>query len=286
MKIRIGTRTSPLAMAQTYMYQKALNTAFPDAETEIVRFTTKGDKILSKPLDKIGGKGVFVGEIEDALCKGEIDAAVHSAKDLPAELAEGLEISGVLPRGNYRDMLITPKGRHFSANDIFTVGTGSQRRQINFSKIYPKAVFSGIRGNVDTRLKKLESGEYDGIILCAAGIERLGINLDGFETDIYNYDQFLPAPCQGIIAIECAVGSKAAELTAEISDRNTMLSFEAEREAVRLLGADCTVPVGVFSEVRDDDIFVRVSDRCVKYTEGRAAVKDRLKLVKELTAKL
>ncbi|MCI7804529.1 MAG: hydroxymethylbilane synthase [Oscillospiraceae bacterium] len=179
MKIKIGTRKSSLALAQTDMVIKSLHDVFPDIETEIVHITTKGDKILDKPLARIGGKGVFVSEIESALKSGEIDIAVHSAKDLPYKLAENLEISGVLKRGNYRDVLVTPAGKVPEKDSKFIVGTGSQRRRLNMQRIYPNAVFKEIRGNVDTRLRKLKSGEFDGIILAAAGLERLGLYSSG-----------------------------------------------------------------------------------------------------------
>ena len=132
MKLRAGTRKSPLAMAQTYMVLDMIKAVFPECDTEIATFTTKGDRQLDRPLDKIGGKGVFVTEIEQALQSGEIDFAVHSAKDLPVTLGEGLEISGVCPRGNYRDMLVTKKGVVFNDCDVFPVGTGSQRRRGGF----------------------------------------------------------------------------------------------------------------------------------------------------------
>ena len=163
MKLRAGTRKSPLAMAQTYMVLDMIKATFPECDTEIVTFTTKGDRQLDRPLNKIGGKGVFVTEIEQALQSGEIDFAVHSAKDLPVTLGEGLEISGVCPRGNYRDMLVTKKGVVFNDPDVFTVGTGSQRRRGGFARLYPNAKFADIRGNVGTRLKKLSDELYDGM---------------------------------------------------------------------------------------------------------------------------
>ena len=219
MKLRAGTRKSPLAMAQTYMVLDMIKAAFPECDTEIVTFTTKGDRQLDRPLDKIGGKGVFVTEIEQALQSGEIDFAVHSAKDLPVTLGEGLEISGVCPRGNYRDMLVTKKGVAFNDSDVFTVGTGSQRRRGGFARLYPNAKFADIRGNVGTRLKKLSDGLYDGIILCAAGTERLGLSLSEYEVKEFEPWELLPAPCQAIIAVECAKESKAAEIISQVSHR-------------------------------------------------------------------
>lgn len=286
MNLKIGTRMSRLAMAQTFLVKDAIRSVYPEAEAEIIKFTTHGDKVIDKPLNEMGGKGVFVGEIEKALRQGEIDIAVHSAKDLPAQLADGLEISGVLPRGNYRDMLITRKGNRFCSGDRFKVGTGSLRRRINFSRLYPNAEFADIRGNVDTRLKKLETGEYDGIILCSAGLERLGISLDSYETETYEYNVFLPAPCQGIIAAECVSGSSASEIIHSISDKNSMLCFETEREIVKLLGADCSVPIGTYSEIRGNSIFIQLSDNSVRSASGETEIENRSIFIKELISKL
>lgn len=286
MKLRAGTRKSPLAMAQTYMVLDMIKAVFPECDTEIVTFTTKGDRQLDRPLDKIGGKGVFVTEIEQALQSGEIDFAVHSAKDLPVTLGEGLEISGVCPRGNYRDMLVTKKGVVFNDSDVFTVGTGSQRRRGGFARLYPNAKFADIRGNVGTRLKKLSDGLYDGIILCAAGTERLGLSLSEYEVKEFEPWELLPAPCQAIIAVECAKESKAAEIISQVSHKETMLRFETEREVIRLLGADCTVPVGAYSEINGEKISLTVSDGKGHFAQGEKEREKRFELVKELTDKL
>ena len=277
MKLRAGTRKSPLAMAQTYMVLDMIKAAFPECDTEIVTFTTKGDRQLDRPLDKIGGKGVFVTEIEQALQSG------HSAKDLPVTLGEGLEISGVCPRGNYRDMLVTKKGVVFNDPDVFTVGTGSQRRRGGFARLYPNAKFADIRGNVGTRLKKLSDGLYDGIILCAAGTERLGLSLSEYEVKEFEPWELLPAPCQAIIAVECA---KATEIISQVSHKETMLRFETEREVIRLMGADCTVPVGAYSEINGERISLTVSDGKGHFAQGEKEIEKRFELVKELTDKL
>ena len=286
MILRAGTRKSPLAMAQTMMILDMIKAAFPQIDTKIVTFTTKGDRQLDRPLDKIGGKGVFVTEIESALQEGRIDFAVHSAKDLPVALGEGLEIAGVSPRGNFRDMLVTKKGVRFGSSDVFTIGTGSQRRREGAARLYPNAKFADIRGNVGTRLEKLSKGLYDGIILCAAGTERLGLSLEEYEVREFEPWELLPAPCQAVIAVECARGSKAAEVISQISHEETMLSFQTEREVIRLLGADCTVPVGAFSEIKDGRVYLSVSDGKGHFAKGDKPVDKRSELVKELTQKL
>lgn len=286
MKIKIGTRRSALAMAQTNMVISALKEAFPNVESEIVPFTTAGDKNLRDPLAKIGGKGVFVGEIEAALQSGEIDLAVHSAKDLPVSLAEGLDITAVLPRGDCRDILITPKGCKFSADDVFTVGTGSLRRRINLSDHFPNAEFAEIRGNIDTRLKKLLDGQYDAIILCAAGIERLGPDMSQFSAVPFSPESFLPAPCQGIIAVESGANSPAAELCRGITHAPTEICFRAERAVIKLLGADCTTPLGAYSELHGENIFAAVRMGKNKKVSGERPVGEMSLLIKELTDRI
>lgn len=285
MTIRIGTRKSRLALAQTAMFAAALEKAYPGVEIQTVEIVTHGDRVLDRPLGSIGGKGVFVEEIEQALRCGEIDVAVHSAKDLPVQLGEGLEISGVLPRGDSRDMLISRQGAQPGVSG-FVVGTGSMRRRSNFSKLYPGAKFADIRGNVDTRLRKLSAGEYDGIILCAAGIKRLGLSLEGFSAREFSCREFVPAPCQGIIAAECAAGSRVSEMLRSVSDKETALCFAAEREIIRLLGADCTVPVGAYSEINRGVMDIIITDRNGNTVSGSCAAEKYSEKIKELISSL
>lgn len=285
MTIRIGTRKSRLALAQTAMFAAALEKAYPGVEIQTVEIVTHGDRVLDRPLGSIGGKGVFVEEIEQALRCGEIDMAVHSAKDLPVQLGEGLEISGVLPRGDSRDMLISRPGAQ-PGSAGFVVGTGSMRRRLNFSKLYPGAKFADIRGNVDTRLRKLSAGEYDGIILCAAGINRLGLPLEGLSAREFSCREFVPAPCQGIIAAECVAGSRVSEMLRSVSDRETALCFAAEREIINLLGADCTVPVGAFSEINGGVMDIIISGRNGNTVFGSCAAEKYSQKIKELISSL
>lgn len=287
MKIKIGTRKSKLALAQTQMVTDRICEAFPETEIEIIDISTTGDKILNKPLAAIGGKGVFVSEIENALINGDIDIAVHSAKDLPLCLANGIEISGVLKRGNYRDALVTKSGVSIDNQSDFIIGTGSLRRRQNFKKLYPNVSFKDIRGNVDTRLKKLESGEYDGIILAAAGIERLGFDSDKkFSLTYFDYKDFLPAPCQGIIAIESRINDFVTPVINDINDINTFYSFETERYILKQLNADCGMPIGAYSFIKDDKITVAISNNEDSYVFGADTIPNRFKLAKELVSKL
>ena len=256
MNIKIGTRKSKLALAQTNMVVNEIKKYFPSINIEVVHFTTKGDKVLNKPLINIGGKGVFVTEIEDALLNKEIDLAVHSAKDLPLQLQDNLTISSVLKRGNYRDTLVTVKGKEIDFSREIIIGTGSNRRKLAFKNLYPNATFKDIRGNVDTRLNKLYNGEYDGIILAMAGLERLDLLSDSrFTFTPFDYKEFVPAPCQGIIAIESR-NNDLTEILSKINHKDTFYSFQTERYILNILNADCGMPLGAYSFVESNKINV------------------------------
>lgn len=256
MNIKIGTRKSKLALAQTNMVVNEIKKYFPSINIEVVHFTTKGDKVLNKPLINIGGKGVFVTEIEDALINKEIDLAVHSAKDLPLKLQDNLTISAVLKRGNYRDTLVTVKGKEINFSKETVIGTGSNRRKLAFKNLYPNAAFKDIRGNVDTRLNKLYNGEYDGIILAMAGLERLDLLSDSrFTFTPFDYKEFVPAPCQGIIAIESR-NNDLTEILSKINNKDTFYSFQTERHILNILNADCGMPLGAYSFVENNKINV------------------------------
>lgn len=256
MNIKIGTRKSKLALAQTNMVVNEIKKYFPSINIEVVHFTTKGDKVLNKPLINIGGKGVFVTEIEDALLNKEIDLAVHSAKDLPLKLQDNLTVSAVLKRGNYRDTLVTVKGKKIDFSKEIIIGTGSNRRKLAFKNLYPNAAFKDIRGNVDTRLNKLYNGEYDGIILAMAGLERLDLLSDSrFTFTPFDYKDFVPAPCQGIIAIESR-NNDLTEILSKINHKDTFYSFQTERHILNILNADCGMPLGAYSFVENNKINV------------------------------
>ena len=285
MTIKIGTRKSRLALAQTEMLIKTLKNRFPNVEIETVYISTTGDKTLDKPLAALGGKGVFIKKLEMSLLSGETDVAVHSAKDLPTKIADGLEISAVLPRGNYGDVFVTRN--NFETKDGFVIGTGSLRRKLFAEKIYPNAKFKDIRGNVDTRLKKLLNGEYDALVLAKAGLERLDLcNGEDYTVTPFDTDEFLPAPCQGIVAIESRKNSEVSKMLAEISDKNTMLSFETERQVLHSLNADCSTPVGAISKVENDRITLSLSADCKKTVSGTDEISNRIKLAKRLVSEI
>lgn len=270
-KIRIGTRGSKLALKQAALVQEAILQVDNRIETEIIVVHTKGDKIQDKPLSEIGDKGVFASELEQALLDGQIDLAVHSAKDLPMALADGLRIAAVLPRGDVRDVLVIPKGGRMPlpANDSeqkFVVGSGSRRRQQQAGQMWKNVVCSNIRGNVDTRLRKLKEGgsdgmAYDGIILAKAGLDRLGIST-GQEGEFtfcpLPPEQFLPAACQGIIAVEALRDSSVTGLCRKITDAVTELCFLVERETLEQLAADCSEAAAAWCRQEQDGLILDV----------------------------
>lgn len=265
--IRLGTRKSRLAMAQTELVSEAIRRAEPGIRVEIVPIVTTGDRILDRALLGVGGKGAFVTEFELAILEGRIDAAVHSAKDMPAELMEGLSVAAVLPREDPRDVLVTVKGRGEGLTaGAPVIGTGSLRRQVQIAERVPGAVCRLLRGNVNTRLQKLLDGEYDGIILAAAGLKRLGLLEDArFVFEYLPEEEFIPAGGQGIIAVEGRRDSEFMELFEAVNDRAAETCLRAEREVLRLLGTGCNEAVGVYSCFQDGGLRIRL----MKQTEER-----------------
>ena len=260
--VKVGTRGSKLALAQTELVIKALRERFPQVDFQMVTMSTRGDRDTSRALLEFGGKAVFVEEFEEAILKGDIDIAVHSAKDMPMEIMEGLTISGTLPRACPQDVLIYKRGRSFDRNDSFVVGTSSLRRQYQIRDVYPNAECKNLRGNVGTRIQKLEDGEYDAIILAAAGLERLGI-IDGSAECVevhkdeltFRYlstESMLPAACQGIIAIETRTSGEACDMVREINDTEEYTQLICERAVLNRLKAGCHEPIGVYSELHGD----------------------------------
>lgn len=255
--IRLGTRKSKLAMAQTMMVAEAMKQAEPGLQVEIVPVVTTGDKILDRSLTEFGGKGVFISEFEEGIKEGRFDAAVHSAKDMPMELLEGLEVAAVLPREHAEDVFVTVKGREIT-NDPMVIGTGSLRRQLQILE-RKNGVCKLIRGNIDTRLNKLYDGEYDAIILAAAGLKRLNLFADErFDFEILPASEFTPAGGQAIIAIEAKKDSEFADLFAAINHEPSDLALKAERHVLQLLNAGCNEAVGVYSYLRRDQLVIQL----------------------------
>lgn len=247
--IRIGTRKSLLALVQTEIVKDALLRAFPETEIEIVKIDTKGDQLLDRSLTSFGGKGVFTVELEAELLSGAIDIAVHSAKDMPMEFPEGLGIGAVLSRADARDTFVSLDGTKLA--DLApgsVVGTSSLRRELQIKEINPQVQIKLLRGNVQTRLRKLKEGQYDGIILAAAGIERLGYeNEEEFHYEYLEPETFLPAAGQGILAVESRTDdAETAEMLAAIHDAEAACLLAAERSFLKTIGGSCNAPAAAY----------------------------------------
>ncbi|HJZ47948.1 MAG TPA: hydroxymethylbilane synthase, partial [Roseiflexaceae bacterium] len=240
----IGTRASKLALVQTHMIRDGLLAAHPDLTVAVEHITTKGDVILDRPLSAIGDKGLFVTEIEDALREGRIDLAVHSAKDLPSELPGDMALAAFPTRADPRDALIARNGLRLSSlPDGAYVGTSSLRRACQLRHLRPDLRIGDLRGNVDTRLRKLHEGQYDAIVLAAAGLERLG--RAGEISEYLDPGVMLPAVSQGILAIEIRAGDEAtAALVAPLDDPAARVAARAERAFLARIGGGCQVPIG------------------------------------------
>ena len=250
-KLVLATRGSLLALRQADIVKELLEKE--GVEVSILETTTKGDKDRIHALVRMGGNGIFIREIEEKLLTREADIAVHSGKDLPYELAEGLVIAGNPKAADPRDCLLIRSGHVLSEDSV--IGTGSPRRISEYRALLGDAVFKDIRGNVTTRLRKLRSGEYDAIILAKAGLDRLSLDLSDLEIKCFEPTEFIPSPCQGIIAVECRRDDKeTVSLLERISDKKTRKRFEAERMLFSSLKADCTTPIGIYSETEGDDI--------------------------------
>lgn len=244
MKIRIGTRGSILAMAQSEWVKRQIKSRYPHVQVELFKIKTKGDKILDSPLSKIGGKGLFVKEIEDALLSERIDIAVHSMKDMPAVLPEGLMICAVPQREDVRDAFISQDFKSLSElPQGARIGTSSLRRRAQILHLRPDLEVVPLRGNVDTRLRKLREGEFHAIVLASAGLKRLGR-----EDVIRQYipeNNILPAIGQGALAIETKEDKgEIKELVAFLDHNPTRIEVESEREFLRELEGGCQVPIG------------------------------------------
>ena len=243
--IRIGTRGSKLAMWQAEQVKKIISTAFPDLSIEIIPISTKGDVILDVSLSKIGDKGLFTKEIENALTRGEVDLAVHSLKDLPTELPEGLIIGGMLARGEVRDVIISTGGKKLSELTDERIATSSLRRKSQLLHIIPTLNIIDIRGNVDTRIRKMKEGYCDALVMAGAGIIRLGY--EDLITEFLDPELVLPAVSQGAVAIEIRDDDDAiARVTNAISDEDTRCITMAERSLLRTLEGGCQVPVACY----------------------------------------
>jgi len=245
--LTIGTRGSALARRQTDWVRARLQTAWPDLECQTRLFTTSGDRILNKPLPEIGGKGLFTEELENALRNGEIDLAVHSLKDLPIDDAPGLTLGAIPVREDARDVLISRNGWTLDTLPRGArVGTSSLRRSAQLLALRPDLTLLPLRGNVDTRIRKAMNGEYEAIVLAAAGVLRLG--LGEHITEYLPFEVMLPAPGQGAMAVQCrADDASVLELLRPLDDPAPRAAVTAERAFLKALGGGCSAPVAAYA---------------------------------------
>lgn len=258
-KIRVGTRGSQLATTQTKQAMAEIQAKYPDRELELIEIVTKGDRLRDQSLTSIGGQGAFVKEIEYQLMENEIDIAIHSLKDLPTVIPEELVIGCTLKRKSPHDCLITrvkdqtlenlPKGAK--------VGTSSLRRQAQLLKIRPDLEILPLRGNIDTRIKRLVEGRYDAILLAHAGIQRLEVAQDDVFFHVLSDKECLPAIGQGALALECRKeDTEVLDILSSLDDSDTRIAVEAERAFLRTMDGSCTFPIGGFAKVEEGNVVV------------------------------
>ncbi|MBQ3433534.1 MAG: hydroxymethylbilane synthase [Selenomonadaceae bacterium] len=267
-KIKIGTRASRLALWQAEFVAAELRRFFPALEVELVKVHTTGDKILDAPLAKIGGKGLFTKELEFQLAAGAIDLAVHSLKDVPNALPEGFKLAAITRRAQPFDAFVSNHFPTFASLPMGSVvGTSSLRRAAQVLSLRPDLVIKNLRGNVETRLRKLDAGDFDAIILAAAGLERLGYSsrINELLTEI------IPAAGQGALAIETrADDDETFSLVQKLNDTATSAAVAIEREFLAEVGGSCQIPVGVFAAIDGEQVHVRA---LIASTDGQRLVK-------------
>jgi len=256
-ELRIATRSSQLALWQAKHVAACLESLHPHLKVSLLEMKTRGDKFLDAPLAKVGGKGLFVKELEAGLLDGRADLAVHSLKDVPAELPAGLELALVMEREDPRDAFVSNKYANLGAMPAGArLGTSSLRRQMQLRAAYPGLEIDWLRGNVNTRLAKLDAGEFDAIILAAAGLKRLGFT-DRIRTAL-EPEECLPAIGQGVLGIEIrSDDAQVRELIAPLAHRETGLRVAAERAFNRTLAGSCQVPIAGYAVLDGDELYLR-----------------------------
>ncbi|WP_421145131.1 hydroxymethylbilane synthase [Aeromonas dhakensis] len=272
--LKIATRKSPLAMWQANFVKDRLEALYPELQVELVPMSTQGDKILDTPLAKVGGKGLFVKELETAMLEGRADIAVHSMKDVPVEFPEGLGLHTICEREDPRDAFVSNR---FTAIDELpqgaVVGTSSLRRQCQLRAARPDLVIRDLRGNVNTRLAKLDAGEYDAIILAAAGLKRL--EMEHRITAFIEPEQSLPANGQGAVGIECRLDDHELHaLLAPLEHPETRIRVLTERAMNRALQGGCQVPIGAYALVEGEEVWLR---GLVGSPDGSRVIRDEIR---------
>ena len=256
-RLVIATRASRLALWQAEHVQSAILALYPGMNVELLKLSTRGDEILDRSLSKVGGKGLFVKELENALLDGRADLAVHSLKDVPVEMPEPFKLAVIMARADYRDAFVSTRFDSLeSLPDGAVVGTSSLRRESQLKARFPRLVIQPLRGNLDTRLSKLDSGQYDAIILAAAGLQRLG--LENRIRSFLSVEQSLPAAGQGVLGIEILQARPdLLELLSPLSCSDSTVCALAERAVSRALGGSCQVPLAAFATVVGGDVHLR-----------------------------
>ncbi len=250
MKIRVGSRESRLAVIQSQIVMEKIKEYNPDIELELVTMKTTGDIILDRTLDKIGGKGLFVKELDRALRNNEVDITVHSGKDVPMEVPEDLPLVAFSKREDPRDVLVLPKGIK-EIDFSKPIGCSSARRRVQLKKIFPNCTVMPVRGNILTRLEKLDRGEYSALVLAKAGIKRLG--LEERISREFSVDEIIPAACQGILAVQARKGFNTDFLKC-FNDEEALNIALAERSFVKTLDGGCSSPVAAYADITGDKI--------------------------------
>lgn len=289
MLYRIGTRGSKLALKQAEFVQKTLTEYFPEHEFRLAVVKTAGDKFNNVPMKEVGTKGIFIKEIEESLLAGTIDLAVHSMKDMPTELPEGLVLAKTWKREDPRDVLVLRENSSLDELPLHAViATGSLRRKYQLLRLRPDLEIVDIRGNVETRIRKMEEQELDGIVLAAAGLKRL--QLEEKITHYFDYDEMIPAPGQGVLAIEMPKKRKDIKALLEpFEDEETMSVVAGERHFLSLMGGGCHLPVGAIGEIRGEDICLKVmygDEAGEKLVFAEAIGKDPIHIAEEAADKL
>ncbi len=290
-KYVVATRPSLLAYTQTLQTVELLKTQHPDCEFEIVKISTHGDAVTDKPLTAFGGTGVFVKELENAILEGRADFAIHSLKDVPSIQPEGLILAAFPAREDPRDVLLIKNGLSIDElKDNCTIGTGSPRRIVQIAGLKPGATFTDLRGNIDTRLKKLDEGQYDAIVLAAAGLKRLGKKID--TKAFLPVDTCIPAIGQGAIAIECRKDDEETiALLRTINNKDTETAILAERAFMKTVGGGCKFPLGAYATIQNETVRLAVmlgnhhTQQIIRFSD-QASVNEAEELGRKLAEKI
>jgi len=279
-KLVIATRVSDLALWQAYHIQERIEQAYPHIKVELNKIVSNGDKVLNKPLALIGGKGHFTKELEDAMLAGEADMAVHSLKDVPTYIPEGLELAAITKRQDQSDLFLSHK--YSSLEELphgAVVGTTSLRRRMQLLQVRPDLVLKDLRGNVNTRLRKLKEGQYDAIILAYIGLARLDLIKDVPFTHKLPLDMMIPPMGQAALGIEIVQGNeKLQEIAAFLNDADTYLCTQIERDFIATIGAGCSAPVACNATLEHEEITFRVM---LGYPDGTHIMQKRVTCSKD-----